>query len=150
MALNLPFVPDKNDPHPLVIFHGRDCPDGFAAALAAWLFYGARAEYLGLDHGDVKSLADLPLLAGRAVYILDFSFYEPLLRGIELQAAKLVLLDHHLSAAEKLRGFGCRHGVVHFDMNKSSTSMVLLRLTTSTTTAKATYTRTQKAYRLRR
>lgn len=123
MALNLPFVPDKNDPHPLVIFHGRDCPDGFAAALAAWLFYGARAEYLGLDHGDVKSLADLPLLAGRAIYILDFSFYEPLLRGIELQAAKLVLLDHHLSAAEKLSGFQCRSGGVHFDMSKSGSRL---------------------------
>ncbi|HOE43822.1 MAG TPA: DHHA1 domain-containing protein, partial [Rhodoferax sp.] len=33
--------------------------------------------------------------------------------------AKLVLLDHHKSAAEKLTGFACRCGVVHFDMGKS-------------------------------
>lgn len=119
MTLNLPVVPDQNDPNPLVIYHGRSCPDGFAAALAAWLYFGDRAQYLALDHGDVKTLSDLPAVQGRAVYILDFSFAAPLLRAIDEQAAKLVVLDHHLSAAEKLTGFACRCGVVHFDMKKS-------------------------------
>lgn len=119
MPLNLFVFPQPNDPRPLVLYHGRSCPDGFAAALAAWLYYGGQAEFVGLDHGDVKSLADLPDVAGRAVYILDFSFGEEILRAIEAQAAKLVMLDHHLSAAEKLTGFKCRCGVVHFDMKKS-------------------------------
>jgi len=119
MSLNLTVFPDQHDPRPLVIYHGRSCPDGFAAALAAWLYYDAQADFLALDHGDVKTLADLPAVAGRAVYILDFSFAEPLLREIETVAAKLVVLDHHLSAAEKLTGFQCRCGVVHFDMAKS-------------------------------
>ena len=117
--LQLLFAPDRNDPQPLVIYHGRNCPDGFAAALAAWLFYEGKAEMLGLDHGDIKSVNDLPALQGRAVYILDFSFDESILRGIEERAAKLVMLDHHKSAAEKLTGFSCRCGVVHFDMSKS-------------------------------
>ena len=119
LALQLPISPDKNDPQPLVIYHGRRCPDGFSAALAAWLFYEGKAEFLGLDHGDIKGVADLPALAGRAVYILDFSFAPDILCGIEALAAQLVLLDHHKSAAEKLAGFVCRCGVVHFDMNKS-------------------------------
>ena len=119
MSFNLPVSPDKNDPLPLVLYHGRSCPDGFAAALAAWLYFDGKAEFLGLDHGDVSNLDDLPALAGRAVYVLDFSFAEPLLRAVEERAAKLVLLDHHLSAATKLTGFRCRNGVVHFDMNKS-------------------------------
>ena len=119
LPLQLLFAPDRNDPQPLVIYHGRNCPDGFAAALAAWLFYEGQAEMLGLDHGDIKSVTDLPALAGRAVYILDFSFDEAILRGIEERAAKLVMLDHHKSAAEKLTGFACRCGVVHFDMSKS-------------------------------
>jgi len=119
MSLNLTVFPDIKDPQPLVIYHGRSCPDGFAAALAAWLYYDGQAEFLALDHGDVKTPADLPAVAGRAVYILDFSFAEPLLRAIEAVAAKLVVLDHHLSAAEKLTGFQCRCGVVHFDMKKS-------------------------------
>ena len=119
LPLQLLFAPERNDPKPLVLYHGRSCPDGFAAALAAWLFYEGKVEMLGLDHGDIKSIADLPTLEGRAVYILDFSFDEDILRGIEARAAKLVMLDHHKSAAEKLTGFSCRCGVVHFDMSKS-------------------------------
>ncbi len=119
MAFNFPVSPEKTDPNPLVLYHGHNCPDGFAAALAAWLFYDGKAEFVGLDHGDVTSVDDLPALAGLAVYILDFSFAEHILRSIEERAAKLVMLDHHLSAAEKLTGFRCRCGVVHFDMKKS-------------------------------
>jgi len=110
--------PDRHDPSPLVLYHAR-CPDGFGAALAAWLYYEGRAEFLACDHGDVKTAADLPALDGRAVYILDFSFGPELLREIEQRAAKLVMLDHHKSAADQLTGFACRRGVVHFDMGKS-------------------------------
>ncbi len=119
LPLSLLVAPDKADPSPLVIYHGSSCPDGFASALAAWLFYAGRAEFLALDHGDVKSVADLPELTGRAVYILDFSFPLDILQVIDQRAAKLVMLDHHKSAAEKLTGFACRCGVVHFDMKKS-------------------------------
>lgn len=119
LPLSLLVRPERTDPRPLVLYHGKQCPDGFGAALAAWLFYEGQVELLGLDHGDVQSLADLPDVAGRAVYILDFSFGEDILRGMDERAAKLVLLDHHLSAAEKLTGFTCRCGVVHFDMNRS-------------------------------
>ncbi len=119
LPLQLLLAPDLSDPQPLVIYHGRSCPDGFASALAAWLFYGAKAEYLALDHGDIQSVDELPALGGRAVYILDFSFSPEIMRGIDERAAKLVMLDHHKSAAEKLTGFACRCGVVHFDMHKS-------------------------------
>ncbi len=111
--------PALDDPQPLVIYHGHTCPDGFAAALAAWTFYQGKAEFLSLDHGDVRSVDDLPALQGRAVYILDFSFSETILRAMEERAAKLVMLDHHRSAAEKLDGFDCCCGVVHFDLSKS-------------------------------
>ncbi len=119
LPLCLLIKPDLKDPQPLVIYHGRSCPDGFAAALAAWLFFDGKAEFLGLDHGDIKTVEDLPALHGRAIYILDFSFSPELMRGIEERAAKLVMLDHHKSAADKLSGFSCRCGVVHFDMQKS-------------------------------
>ena len=119
LPLQLLVAPRLDDPQPLVIYHGRKCPDGFAAALAAWLFYSGAAEFLPLDHGDIKSVDDLPALAGRAVYILDFSFSADILRAIDERAAKLVMLDHHKSAAEKLTGFACSCGVVHFDMDKS-------------------------------
>ncbi len=117
--LQLPIGPSKNDPSPLIIYHGRSCPDGFAAALAAWLFFDGKAEFVGLDHGDIKSVNDLPALAGRAVYILDFSFAPELLRAIDERAAQLVLLDHHKSAADALQDFHCRNGLLHFDLAKS-------------------------------
>jgi hypothetical protein len=119
LPLSLLVAPHKDDPLPLVLYHGRRCPDGFTAALAAWLYYGGRAEFRGLDHGEISAVEQLPALDGRAVYILDFSFPAAILRGIEQRAAKLVMLDHHQSAAEKLSGFACRCGVVHFDMDKS-------------------------------
>ena len=81
------------------------------------LLFGTTEEFL--RSFGVQSLDDLPALAGRAVYILDFSFGPELLRAIDNQAAKLVLLDHHKSALDKLDGFACRCGVVHFDMAKS-------------------------------
>lgn len=123
LPLSLFVKPEKNDPQPLILYHGHKCPDGFAAALAAWLFYEGQAEFLGLDHGDIKSVDDLPALHGRAVYILDFSFTPDIMRGIEERAAKLVMLDHHKSAADKLTGFACRCGIVHFDMNKSGAKL---------------------------
>ena len=35
LPLQLLVAPDRNDPRTLVIYHGRSCPDGFAAALGA-------------------------------------------------------------------------------------------------------------------
>ncbi|MCV2348704.1 DHH family phosphoesterase [Paucibacter sp. Y2R2-4] len=120
LPLQLLIAPSKTDPQPLVLYHGKGCSDGFAAALAAWIYYEGKAEFIGLDHGQVQSVADLPALAGRAVYILDFSFPQEILSAIEeAGVAKLVLLDHHKSAAEKLSGYACRCGVLHFDMSKS-------------------------------
>ena len=119
LPISLLVSPSLNDPRPLVIYHGGGCPDGYTAALAAWLFYSGQAEFLGLDHGDVKTVNDLPDVVGRAVYILDFSFTKELLSFIDEHAAKLVMLDHHKSAAQALTGFVCRCGVVHFDMQKS-------------------------------
>jgi uncharacterized protein len=111
--------PRRDDPRPLVIYHGGGCPDGFAAALAAWEFYEGQAEFFACDHGDVKTVADLPVLAGRAVYVLDFSFAEPILKAIDEVAGRLTLLDHHKSAADVLGKFVCRCGALHFDMGKS-------------------------------
>ncbi len=114
----LAVAPSKADPNPLVIYHGK-CPDGFGAALAAWLYFEGQGEYLGVTHGKINDVAELPPLEGRAVYILDFSFDETLMQGIDERAAKLVLLDHHKSAADKLGRFQCRCGAVHFDMSQS-------------------------------
>ena len=106
---------------PLILYHGRRCPDGYGAALAAWLVWRDGAEYRGLDHGEITSLADLPPLAGRTVYVLDFAFGPELLAPIEAAAGRLILLDHHLSAQQQLAGYQPQRAdtVIHFDMNRS-------------------------------
>jgi hypothetical protein len=62
LPLGLLLRPRQNDPQPLIIYHGRSCPDGFAAALAAWRFYQGQAEFLALEHGQVTELHELPNL----------------------------------------------------------------------------------------
>src|SRR5690606_27695042 len=106
------------DPNPLVIYHGK-CPDGFGAALAAWLYFEGRGEYVGMSHSKETLIEEMPELQDRSVYILDFSFSPEIMTAIDAKARKLVMLDHHKSAADKLHGFQCRCGVVHFDLTQS-------------------------------
>lgn len=119
LPLSLLQPPSLNDPRPLVLYHGRSCPDGFAAALAAWLFFGDRAEYRSVDHGDINHVQDLGDVDGRAVYVLDFAFAPVLMAALEDRVARLVVLDHHQSACDRLAGFACRRAFIHFDMAKS-------------------------------
>ncbi|MBF5006241.1 DHH family phosphoesterase [Diaphorobacter caeni] len=118
LPLSLLVQARRDDPSPLILYHGR-CADGFSAAWAAWTFYEGEVECVGLTHGQVKTMDDLPPLEGRAVYILDFSFNAEILAQIDERAAQLVLLDHHISAQREIGNYRCRCGVVHFDMNKS-------------------------------
>ena len=90
LPLSLLDGPKLSDPKPLVIYHGGGCPDGFAAALAAWFFYQGRAEFVGADHGDIHSIDDLPDVTGRAVYILDFSFTADILTASTTLRASIV------------------------------------------------------------
>ena len=73
-SLVTPGCPQLDDPQPLVIYHRRKYPDGFDSGLADWLFYTGKTEFFPLNQDDIKLIARLPALDGRAVYILDFSF----------------------------------------------------------------------------
>ena len=98
---------------PLVIYHAS-CADGFAAAFAAWLKLGDEAEYVPMQYGKIdfdfeggffnlgSHEADNPctFIAGRDVYILDFSFPKELMDYIFANAKRVVWLDHHKSAFE--------------------------------------------------
>ncbi len=108
-----PVQPSRTDPNPLVLYHGQ-CPDGFAAALSAWLYFEGRGEYIPCSYGRAP-----PDVTGRAVYILDFSFSMETMQRLASQAVKLVMLDHHDSAERALRNFQCDCGMVHFDQTKS-------------------------------
>lgn len=124
--------PSLDDPKPLVLYHGRNCPDGFGSALAAWLFYEGKVQLCGLDHGDVNNIEQLEKhcaseIEGRYVYMLDFAFNPEITRALAERAARLIVLDHHKSAAqnfsdpELLQDWAELEGrlFLHFEMKKS-------------------------------
>ncbi len=100
---------------PLVLYHGG-CPDGFAAALAAWKVLGSGAHYQ-----EVLSFGSLPAdVDGRSVYVLDFAFDRPAMEELGRRAAEVTVLDHHASSKDRLNGYRpvcC--GKVHIDLGHS-------------------------------
>ncbi len=92
------------------LYH-NNCPDGFGSALAAYLKFGTRSEYIGVKHQQ-----DPPeMAAGSEVYILDFSYPRLVMEELLRQHDRVITLDHHKTAQEALLGL---RGAL-FDMNRS-------------------------------
>lgn len=95
---------------PTFVLYHANCPDGFAAAWAAWMSLGDAATYLPVSYG--QPLPEIPNEA--VVYIVDFSFSRDVLTALAARAWVHVI-DHHATAEEALRGLP----FVTFDMSKS-------------------------------
>jgi len=80
-------------PRTIIIYHA-ECPDGFGGAYAAWKKFGDKAEYRPKRHGEEPPTD----LAGAEVFMIDFSYPIDVLQKIEKEAARLVVLDHHVGA----------------------------------------------------
>ena len=118
--------------HPVTIYYHADCLDGFAAAYAAWRRFGEAAHYRPMHHGDSWLADDV---AGRQVFILDFSFPPAILEAMAAQATRVVQLDHHVSARRDWlavlntnEGATCYNApdrplTVVFDLEKSGTRL---------------------------
>ena len=90
---------------PLVIYHDH-CTDGFGAAYAAWTKFGDHADYLPKQYGPAHPADIIELVQDRDVYVLDFSFPEPIMQLIVTHAAHLTWLDHHKTAFENWSACG--------------------------------------------
>lgn len=86
---------------PVTILYHADCPDGFGAAYAAWLRFGADAGYRAMHHGEPWEMAEI---AGHDVYILDFSFPPGVLEAMADLASSVTQIDHHASARQPWAG----------------------------------------------
>lgn len=86
----------------IVIFH-RD-NDGYAAASAAYSKFGDDAEYIYVQYGEDPPARLMSLTSEDEVYILDFSYSRAICEEINLRCGKLVILDHHETAEEELKG----------------------------------------------
>lgn len=93
---------------PLVITHGK-CYDGHTAA---WAFVRLRggAEIVQATYGEAP-----PPVAGREVWVLDFSYPRNVLERMHEEAESLQILDHHKTAQEDLEGLS----YCLFDMGRS-------------------------------
>lgn len=100
--------------NPLVIYHAN-CADGIGAAYAAWRVFGATAEYLPAQYNDPP-----PEVAGRSVYILDFSYPRETMIKMADEARTFIVLDHHKTAMEDCSGIEWPPTAsVQFDMTHS-------------------------------
>ncbi len=82
---------------PVTVVYHAGCPDGFGAAYAAWLRFGASARYRAMHHGQPWEMAEI---AGHDVFILDFSFAPDALETMAALAGSVVQIDHHASARQ--------------------------------------------------
>lgn len=113
---------------PLVLYHAN-CPDGFCAAWVAHKVFKEDADYIPVQYGE-----DPSEVAGRRVFILDFSYERSVMRKILSQAHAVVVLDHHKTAQSELDGIcdefcmrpdlianppGSELPRIHFDMEQS-------------------------------
>jgi uncharacterized protein len=75
----------------IVVIYHKNCPDGFAAAWAAWKKLGDTATYLPASYSDPIPEG----IEGKEVYVVDFSYDAARLSDLESKAHRLVVIDHH-------------------------------------------------------
>lgn len=101
-----------------VLYHGG-CNDGMASATVAYYKFGKNATYKAVQYNQPLKLDIATLNKSDEVYILDFSYSAEILDKINELVGKLIVLDHHKTAAETLKG----KPYAAFDMEKSGAGM---------------------------
>ena len=102
---------------PLVIYHGN-CADGFSAAWCFWRRYGDACEYLAGVYQQ-----EPPDVAGRDVYLVDFSYKRTVVLRMLEQASHITLIDHHKTAIEDLSGIESGKFSAFTDLNRSGATL---------------------------
>lgn len=86
----------------VVIYHDK-CMDGFSAAWAIWKRWGDAPDYVACNYG----MQPPPVLAGKHVLVVDFSFPRVILDymvGVA-GATSVIIIDHHKTAQADLEPF---------------------------------------------
>lgn len=90
-----------------VLYHGSNCPDGFASAFVARLRLGASAQYVAMEHGALP-----PPLAGETAVVVDYCFKSDVTaRLLSETEGRFLVLDHHASAEKELAAVPDAHKV---------------------------------------
>jgi hypothetical protein len=80
----------------IVIIYHQHCYDGMAGAWVARKVFGDTADYIPAS----DRVHPPEGLAGKTVYVIDYSYPKDVMLALEQEAAKLVVLDHHISARD--------------------------------------------------
>ena len=106
-----------------VCFYHAGCPDGFGAAWAVRKAWGVEAEYRARGHDDALRAEDF---SGCEVVFVDIALANHHLRALASKAARIVVLDHHVSALERFHAdpdlaydLESRGHLVRFDLSHS-------------------------------
>ena len=99
----------SSSPPTLILYHA-ECADGFGAAWAIWRRY-PKAEYRPVKHGEAPPAN----LAGHHIVMVDFSYLRTPVEAMATEAARLGVLDHHITAEQALADLP----YAYFDLNKS-------------------------------
>lgn len=83
----------------ICIYHGN-CADGFAAAWAVRQALGDQVEFVPGVYGHAP-----PDVSGADVIMVDFSYKRPVIEDMANSARSMLILDHHKTAQDDLRGF---------------------------------------------
>lgn len=86
-----------------VIYHAN-CLDGFGAAFAAWLCFKQEGKLDEVEFIPGFYQSELPYVAGKEVYLVDFSFKRDDLIKVCSVAKEVTVIDHHASAIKDLKG----------------------------------------------
>jgi oligoribonuclease NrnB/cAMP/cGMP phosphodiesterase (DHH superfamily) len=104
------------------VFHAG-CPDGFGAAWAVWRAWGDDARYVPRGHDDPLHPEDFE---GAQLVFVDIAPPPATLPGLGELCSELVVLDHHVSARERiladtelLRRLELQGHRIHFDLDHS-------------------------------
>lgn len=97
-----------------VLYHAH-CTDGTGSKFAAWKKFGTAAKYIAVAYG--KPMPEME--PNSEVYIIDFSYPRDILEALHATHKSVVVLDHHKTAEEDLRGLP----YCHFDMHRSGCVM---------------------------
>lgn len=92
---------------PLCIYHGG-CDDGFGAALAVHLAFNGEVELFPGAYHQPPPADDV--LRDRAVIFVDFCYQRDVMDHVASVAETVLVLDHHKTAEENLRGVPVAHG----------------------------------------
>ena len=105
-----------------VLYHAN-CPDGFGAALAAYMKYQDDAEYLPVAYGQ-----PVPALKSEShVMILDFCYPREELEALCQAHESVTVIDHHKTAEPilaEVQGASGRYPlIVYFNLNESGATL---------------------------